>query len=464
MKHKIYLFICLLVLTLSFGSFDRVLACGSRTYLPSVCEMFGKSKAVFVGKIILITELQRENSNSDYKIDFQVRESFLGVKNQTRVSVLLSGASIEHCGFENGKNYLVYAYKGSYGFSIDAGTRTKSVSEAEDDLEFLRNLSKVKAGARIFGTITQAVKSSMEENNKNPVSAMRLKIESLDEKSRIFYAVTDENGNYEIKGIPGGKYKISPAKPLVGYFFASDVGSGEVDVNEKGCVRNNFTITTNTKFTGKVIDAEGNPLDHIYVEILSVNAKRPNGYLGEEYTQTSSDGTFNAYNITPGLYTISVNYSNPPNEQSPFPTVFYPGVGERSQAAVIEIEAGKNVTDFEFRLPRRLHQRVIKGSVLWADGTPAAGVEVHLKDDDYDSCCINSGVKTDAQGEFSQIGYEGHNYKIWASGNKISSTKNVIYGVSSSFAADNAKPQIIVLKMNGEEFETALDGNDSNKN
>ena len=291
---------------------------------------------------------------------------------------------------------------------------------------------------------------------------MRFKIDNTADKSLVFYTVTDENGRYEIKNIPGGKYEISPAKPLTKYYFAPEVGFGTVEVNDKGCVGYNFTLTTNNTFIGKIIDAEGNPVPHILVDILSVNAKRPNGYIGEEYANTDSTGVFYAYNITPGFYTISVNYSLPPNGKSPYSTVFYPGVAGRSQASVIEIKAGEEKKDFEFQLPPRLNERIVKGSVIWADGTPAIGVNVYLKDEEFDSCCIDSGSKTDEQGNFTLVGYENRNYVIWSSGNKTTSNKNELYGVSSPFAADKTKPQIITLNMTSEQFENYF-GSSENK-
>ena len=56
------------------GSFERVLACSSNANLPSVCEMYSQAKAVFVGKIISIKELKKENVNSDFEIIFQIQE------------------------------------------------------------------------------------------------------------------------------------------------------------------------------------------------------------------------------------------------------------------------------------------------------------------------------------------------------------------------------------------------------
>ena len=51
MKHKIYLFIFALALMLSLGSFEQALACSCARERP-VCEAFGDSNAVFVGKVM----------------------------------------------------------------------------------------------------------------------------------------------------------------------------------------------------------------------------------------------------------------------------------------------------------------------------------------------------------------------------------------------------------------------------
>jgi len=430
MKHKIFIFLFSLFFTLSLGSSERVLACSSNTNLPSVCEMYGKAKAVFVGKIINIKEIKKENANSDFEIIFQIQEEFLGVKKLTRVSVLLSGIKIEYCGFEKGKVYLVYAYKGDKGFSIDSVTRTRPIAEANEDLEFLRNLPNRKSGIKIYGTVKQSVKSSLEDDNSQPLSGVNVKIENSDNKEQVFQAKTDANGNYKFASLAAGSYIVSLV--LADKRFAPPSNT-TMKINDKGCVKQDVSVVSKSKIIGKVIDADGNPVDHITVEIISINVRNPDYYSGDEFGQTDSEGVFTAYNIPPGLYTISVNYNDPPEDEAPFPPTFYPGVSERSQAQIIEVNLGQDITDVEFRLPPKLEKRTIKGVVIWTDGTPAAGVKVYIKDHLHDVCCVNSEVITDAQGHFTIYGFEGRKYRVWAVGKRSPIFEKEDYGVSPPF-------------------------------
>lgn len=429
MKHKILISLFALFLMLSLGSFERVLACSLNADLPSVCEMFGKARAVFVGKIISIKELKKENTSSDFEVVFQIQEEFVGVKNSTRVSVFLFGASPEYCGFEKGKVYLVYAHKGDK-FSIDAGTRTRPIAEAEEDLEFLRNLPDRKSGVRIYGTVKQLIKSSLENDNSQPLSGAKVKIENSDNKEQVFRAKTDANGNYKLVSLPAGSYVVS--LDVADKRFVSSSNT-TMKINDKGCVKQDVSVVSKSKITGKVIDADGKPVEHITVEIISINVRNPDYYLGDEFSQTDSEGVFRADDIPPGLYTISANFNNPPEDEAPFPPTFYPGVSERSQAQILEVSLGQDITDIEFRLPPKLKKRAIKGSVIWTDGTPAAGVKVYIKDHLHDICCVNSEVKTDAQGRFTTYGFEGRKYRVWAVGNRIPDFEKEDYGVSLPF-------------------------------
>jgi len=454
MKNKIYLFLFSLFLTLSLGSFERILACSQNTDLPSICEMYGKTSAVFVGKIINIKEQKRENANSDFEIIFQTKEAFVGVETLTRVSVLLSGTSLEYCGFEKGKTYLVYAYKGDKGFSIDAGTRTKQISEAIEDLEFLRNLPNQKNGIKIYGNVKQMVRSSLEDNNSQPLDKVSVKIENSGNKGQIFRAKTDADGNYELSGIPMGSYNVSLLSVKKDFAASS---STTMKINNKGCVRQDISVVSKSKIVGKVIDADGNPVGHINVEIISVNVINPDYFIGDEFGQTDSEGVFRAYNVPSGFYTISVNYNNPPEDEAPFPPTFYPGVADKLQAQVIEVNLGQDITDIELRLPPKLKKITIKGSVVWTDGTPAVGVTVYMKDHLHDVCCVNSEVITDAQGHFIIHGFEGRKYRVWAFGKRNPILETEDYGVSPPFILNEKTPNYIIVLDKTESWLTDMD-------
>jgi len=128
MKHKIYLFS--LVLTLSLGSFERVLAC-SCVEITS-CQAYNNADVIFVGKVVGSKEqktvedysksYQNSNTSTSAKpktitydvgeIYFEVQESFLASEKGSRVTIY-SGTGGGDCGFwfKRGETYLVYARK-----------------------------------------------------------------------------------------------------------------------------------------------------------------------------------------------------------------------------------------------------------------------------------------------------------------------------------------------------------------
>src|SRR6267378_2267102 len=151
--------IALLLLSASYG-----LACTCVPERPP-CEAFGSARAVFIGKVVGSRE-RRTQKNEDGTITtydvgeiyFRVDESFGGIQG-SRV-VIHSGTGGGDCGywFIRAKRYLVYAYGDASNWSTGICTRTRPLTEAAEDLTFLRNLPRKGTGARIYGTVVAALK------------------------------------------------------------------------------------------------------------------------------------------------------------------------------------------------------------------------------------------------------------------------------------------------------------------
>lgn len=413
MNRKVYLFLFFLIWTLLPGNVARALACPLYDSTPSICEMYGKSGAIFTGTIVDIKERKDEKTANFDEIYFQAKETFLGVKKGSRLKVRFNAGLIEYCGLEIGKSYIVYAYKDSQNnLNSDGGTRTRLLTEAGEDLEFLRDLRGKGSGSRIYGTIRQVSKSSLEKDFNQPASALTLKIEQRGGENQTFEAVTDSNGNYEVSGIPAGEYYISPN--LVDNVNYS-TGGTSVRVNDKGCVKQDFEIQPTNQIAGRVVDAEGLPVGKVSVEAIPIGYTRPvyDIFDGSEKGETDGDGNFTISNVPPGQYILAVNHNIPPDVDSPFPTIFYPNTLNRAEAIAVEISLGQKVDSLELRLPVRLAKKQITGSVAFADGKPAGGVTVYLKEDEYSICCVMKEVKTNTAGNFVLTGYEGRKYRIW---------------------------------------------------
>jgi hypothetical protein len=454
-----------LFLLFLFGNFNQVLACSPQNkYLPTICEMYGKASGIFVGRVVALERNNNEDNGKDDVAYFHVQEAFLGVKTgDKRVKVVLGGAGIKYCGLVEGESFLVYTHRNltTKEFSMDGGTRTQRVSEAAEDLTFLRNPASRKSGIELYGKVMQYVKSSLEPDNKQPVAGYFVKAERLidyekiDPKTKPFRTKTKSDGGFKLTNLPAGRYKVS-LDLNDKYLNSSDITT--MIINDKGCVLiDGLRVSSKSKITGKVVDAEGEPVDNVVVEVISLNVQNPDGW-GEEFTQTSSDGTFRVYSVPPGLYTISVNYSIPPDDESPFSPVFYPGVSTRSQAEMIKVELGEDVTDIEFRLPQKLRKQSIGGKVLWADGTPAAGVKVYLKDHLHDVCCVNElNAKTDEQGRFTIHGFDKRKYRVWAVGKRFADLEQQDYGISPPFVLNAETPHFVLILNKTESWLTDMD-------
>ena len=160
------------------------------------------------------------------------------------------------------------------------GTRTRPITEADKDLEFLRNLPNRKSGIRIYGSVKQSVKSSLEDDNSQPLSGVNVKIENSDNKEQVFRAKTNPDGNYKFASLPVGSYVVS--LDLADKRFVSSSNT-TMKINDKGCVKQDVSVVSKSKIVGKVIDADGNPVDHITVEIISINVRNPDYFLGDEF-------------------------------------------------------------------------------------------------------------------------------------------------------------------------------------
>jgi hypothetical protein len=128
--------------------FEDARACSCLMNSPP-CEAYGRASAVFVGRVV--DAAQRNESVRDGikivydvgTIRFSVQEAFRGV--DSKEVEIHSGTGGGDCGywFRRGEVYLIYAYQSFEDKKLYTNicTRTRPVSEASEDLEFLRGLS-----------------------------------------------------------------------------------------------------------------------------------------------------------------------------------------------------------------------------------------------------------------------------------------------------------------------------------
>ena len=406
------------------------------------CKALGEASVVFSGTVKGVTEgarKQKPNGEVDFSprlFKFSVEEIFSG--NPTRVTEVATGLGTDDCGypFVTGASYLVYAYRDAKDDRLytSSCTRTKRVANASEDLQYLRRLGSAPRTVTISGKVQRHL--SYAENYTQayaPMEGARLSVEGASQTKEVR---TDASGSFEVTGLEPSSLKLTLHLPDELTAYRSE---RVLKFESGGCASEVFYVVDNGRISGRVLDAEGNPVSGLGVVILPIR-----GWVTSWYAKTDEEGRYKASSIPAGEYLVGINVRGLPrsiepaelpkdflcpncsmivenlraNEQagaSAYPRMFYPGVFQTAKAERLLLAPQQELRNIDFRLPPRPTESVVKGRVLRTDGTPAAGAQVSYREVTYeDLISFEYGVRANAQGEFSFKTYRGARYIVEA--------------------------------------------------
>jgi hypothetical protein len=143
------------------------------------------------------------------RVEFDTVVSFRGSQ-PSNVSVLTAGSGAA-CGytFKEGQRYLVYASRNTQTPELVTGicSRTRSLAEAADDLQFLQTLSAPSDRGRLYGTVTHWERdiSTRQPRDYGAVPNVRVNVRGVD---MVVDTRTDDAGRYEVR-LPPGTYAVT---------------------------------------------------------------------------------------------------------------------------------------------------------------------------------------------------------------------------------------------------------------
>ena len=379
------------------------------------CDSYGLAAAVFVGTVVAVRENERPKQTDQIDTEwepmayrFSVEQSYLGVAG-TEIEVF-TGSGGGDCGirFGMGQRYLVYAYRYGDKLSTTMCTRTTSFIQANEDLAFLGTLSSAAPGVTIYGGI-----SDHREGKNGPLSSdVLVTIEGESERKEIR---PDGEGRFRVSGLRAGKYKISLKLPDTLTTYEPEATT---TVADRGCWEHSWYVRENGRVSGRVVNADGEPVARIMVSLLSANAEGENRY--DESVRTDNDGQFMFSAVPRGRYLIAVNHDRFPDPDDPttaYPPSFFPGVIDRALAQAITVGAGEKLTNLEVRIPSRRPASILSGRVTWVDGSPVVNAQLSVMDVTRGEG-LGYGVAADEQGRFKIEGYVGQKLVIEARSNR----------------------------------------------
>ena len=379
------------------------------------CGYYWRSEAVFIGLAEKITI-----ESGRMKVSFSVEKSIRGVNEKT-VEVFTS-ANGGTCGypFKEGERYFVYSRRREDGkLTEDLCGPTVLLKDAEDDLEYVKEIESGKFGSRISGTVYEDKQRSYDDKRTfENLAGIEITIKN---KKNKFKTKTDEKGFYIFKEIPPGVYRVIAEFPqglreivtredLIDHFAV-------IYKDSIRCDGESFVATRQGSIRGKVVgnDGQNPPQQRLSLFPLDENDNVMPYRPPEEKWANRENGEF-FFNVVPaGKYLLSINPNNCPYPTDGFPTMLFPGVADKSDAKIITINEGEQLRLADFRILPLLKERWFSGVALYADKTPAANVTVSLIDGDMSKCNnFHSEIKTDELGRFRVKGYETYQYQIRA--------------------------------------------------
>jgi carboxypeptidase family protein len=460
-----FVLLCLsFVVVMFFGVSASACSCEK---VGSPCRALEGASAVFVGTVTAIKEgvrKQKPDGEVDFTprlITFSVEQRILGDVNEE--AEVATGLNLNDCGFPfvRRTSYLVYAYSGEKDERLytNSCTRTKRAANASEDFQFLRGLAS-SPGVNISGKVERQLPyaGTLGQHPNVPMEGTRLTIEGAGQTKEVR---TDAQGRFSLNSLLPGELKLKLHLPDELAVYKPE---RLLKFKGGGCASEGFYVVDNGRITGRVFDAEGNPVTGIGVVVLGTT-----GGSSSWYAKTDEEGRYKIAPLPLGQYFLGVNVRGLPRSievaelpkdyvcpncrfivemhrademTGVYPRVFYPGVFQTSKAELISVSVGQELRDVDLRLPPRPAEGVVKGRVALADGSPAAGAQVTYREVTHeDLIVINYGVRTDEKGEFSFKVYRGGRYMVQADYEPSDKKYAGMLGLSEHLSVTVTKPE-----------------------
>ncbi len=421
-------------LALGFLSATEAYACSCMFGGGAVCQEYWKASAVFVGTVIdsKIIDVKRGDYDSKQRlVRLSLDEVFRGVEGaQVEILTGLGGGDCGF-GFKQTQQYLVYGIEVEGKLYTGICTRTKDISKAAADLEYMRGLKDAKPGGAVYGEITAYKRGEDGQRLTEAVAPSRIIIDGPERKE----ITTDAKGAYRVDGLPAGDYTVKIVPPK-----GKTTGQTEqkISLANGGCAVVSFWLENDGRLNGRVLNPQGLPVNKAEIFLIQADKERYRGHWDAAYSD--EDGRYAFKRIPPGRYILSIRFDGMTSQNRPFPITYYPGVSDRAEAKIITIGEGQAFPDYDLQMPPLPLEFEISGVVVWPNGKPAVGARAGYT---VIGDAVFYGAKDEGNASFSIKAYQGLTLTMRAS---IQTEKGkTLYSDWVSVTVNPGLPQIKIV-------------------
>ena len=249
---------------------------------------------------------------------------------------------------------------------------------------------------------------------------------------------TDNNGLFEIKDLPAGRFTVTVMK---GGFAQTSFGQrrpGEPGTpielaDGQRAEKVNFVLSRGGVISGVVVDDGGEPVAGTQVAAVRYQWISGSRRLVPAPSEGSNDrtddrGGFRLYGLPPGDYFVSASNRNSTymgpgmsnTESEGFAPTYYPGTPNVAEATRITLKAGQEMSGANFALIVARMARV-RGRTVNSRGEPSSGMMAMLAPaDPYNGMMMmnmsNAMIGADGSFEFANVAPGRYNVNIRTSG------------------------------------------------
>jgi hypothetical protein len=365
--------VALLTLLIVVSDARDARACSCMTGTP-LCETLWNTPVVFAGEVIEIADVPGSSSSpfpANRLVRFRVEQSWR--EEVSREVEVRTGSGGGDCGytFIKGVRYLVFARRNGEQLNTSICSPTKPISDAGEDLEYLKTAFKPSVAGRVFGRVT-----FQRRDPDAPIMPLKDFTVTLSDGRKERSTKTDADGRYVFNGVNTGVYGIRLNVPSTQHAF----GKKEVElVDPRGCAAADFYVVFDGRISARLVRADGQPARGQTLEAVTFESlEEADRFPSSRPKSTSSDGRVEIPELTPGRYVVGLGITQRTTDEQPYGQVLYPGVRDLASAQVIDLGPGERVDLGDFVLPPPLPRQTLTGVVVAPDGAAAAGATVVL--------------------------------------------------------------------------------------
>jgi protocatechuate 3,4-dioxygenase beta subunit len=268
-------------------------------------------------------------------------------------------------------SYVVAAFANGY------------LAEVYDNVANIRNATPVVIAGEVAGINFQLAKGGsisgiVQNNDGQPMANARVNVEAVD-KSNIGLpgldvlrqmTFTGADGTYKVAGLQAGNYLVSASVHVGEYqavkFYNDKYNRDDADLVfvDEGAETSgiNFQFQQPTgKISGRVTDAQGNPLRGIYITFFTNDTSWAVWKNFRPVILTDANGRYALNNLRPGCYYVGAWLK----DKSHIKGLWYDNVPDLQGATPMVLADGQQVADIDFKLDISSDYGTISGTVVY---------------------------------------------------------------------------------------------------